>query len=275
MVLPHPSPLGEEGKGGETSLCKAMNDPILWVLPFIGMTGGFLSGLLGLGGGVVLLPLLTMAGKVPFKLAVGTTLVQVIIAAATGMLGHYWGGMVDVKVGLVLGIAGIAGGLMGSILSVHFSVQILEFIFLVVVGVAILLLLVSKRLYDVDPPRGNFNKLLGSTIGFGVGSLTGLLGVGGGFLIIPLMNYFLHVPLRIAIGTSLLIILISSVGTLIAKYQIGHIHLPITALVISGSVIGALLGAFVSRRAPVRFLWMALLTALAAVLITTGYRIFF
>jgi uncharacterized protein len=252
-----------------------MNDPILWVLPFIGLTGGFLSGLLGLGGGVVLLPLLIGAGKVPLKLAVGTTLVQVIIAAATGMIGHYRGGMVDLKVGLVLGIAGIAGGLTGSILTVYLSAQILEFIFLIVIGIAILLILISQKLYDMDPPRGNFNKILGSSIGFGVGSLTGLLGVGGGFLIIPLMNYFLHVPLRIAIGTSLLIILISSLGTLIVKYQIGHIHLPITSLVISGSVIGALLGVFVSRRTPVKFLRMTFLTALAVIFITTGYKVFF
>ena len=252
-----------------------MGDPILWPLPVIGLVGGFLSGLLGLGGGVVLLPLLIWTGNVPLKFAVGTTLVQVIIAAATGVLGHYRGGMVDLKAGLILGIAGIAGGFTGSVLSIHLSARFLEFIFLIVIGMAIFLLLLSQMLYDIDPQRRNFNKVLGSSIGFGVGSLTGLLGVGGGFLIIPLMNYFLHVPLRVAIGTSLLIILISSLGTLIVKYQVGHIDLPVTALVILGSVIGALLGAYVSRRTPVKVLRIVLLMALTVIFITTGYKVFF
>ena len=91
-----------------------MDDPILWALPFIGLVGGFLSGLLGLGGGVALLPLLTWVGRVPLKVATGTTLVQVMIAAATGLVAHYRGGMVDLTAGLVLGISGIAGGLVGS-----------------------------------------------------------------------------------------------------------------------------------------------------------------
>ena len=68
-----------------------MDDPILWALPFIGLVGGFLSGLLGLGGGVALLPLLTWVGRVPLKVATGNTLVQVMIAAATGLVAHYRG----------------------------------------------------------------------------------------------------------------------------------------------------------------------------------------
>ena len=110
-----------------------MDDPILWALPFIGLVGGFLSGLLGLGGGVVLLPLLTWVGRVPLKVATGTTLVQVMIAAATGLVAHYRRGMVDLTAGLVLGISGIAGGLVGSFLSGYLSTRLLEFIFLLIV----------------------------------------------------------------------------------------------------------------------------------------------
>ena len=252
-----------------------MDDPILWALPIIGLIGGFLSGLLGLGGGVVLLPLLTWAGNVPLKLATGTTLVQVIIAAAIGVIAHYRGGMVDFRLGLVLGIAGIAGGIAGSFLSVPLSTQSLEFIFLFIVGIAIVLLFISQKLYDIHPQGGKFNKILGSAIGFGVGSLTGLLGVGGGFLIIPLMIYCLNIPLRVAIGSSLLFILISSLGTFVVKFKIGHVHLLTTMLVISGSVIGALLGVYVSRRTQVKFLRLALLTILVLIFITAGYKVFF
>jgi uncharacterized protein len=252
-----------------------MDDPILWTLPFIGLVGGFLSGLLGLGGGVALLPLLTWVGRVPLKVATGTTLVQVIIAAATGVTIHYRGGRVNLRVGFVLGISGIVGGLVGSFLSVYLSTRFLEWIFLVVVGIAITLFSTQRKLYDHHDTRRDFKKVTGSLIGFGVGSLTGLLGVGGGFIIIPLMIYCLDIPLRVAIGTSLLVILISSVGTLAVKYGIGQVHLLITLLVISGSVIGALLGAHASRRMAVRFLRLALLIILVSIFLTAGYKVVF
>ena len=108
-----------------------------------------------------------------------------------------------------------------------------------------------------------------------MGILAGLLGVGGGFIIIPLMTYFLKIPLRVAIGTSLLIILISSLGTLGAKFKIGHVNLLITLLVISGSVIGAFLGAFISRRTHVKSLRLVLLSTLVLIFITVGYKTFF
>lgn len=248
----------------------------IWVaLPFIGLMGGFLSGLLGLGGGVILLPLLAFVGRVPLKLATGTTLIQIFIAAAIGVFPHYRTGMVDLKAGLLLGIAGVTGGFAGSLLSVPLSIRILEIIFLFVVGLAMILLFIPLKLEDKNYKKGNFNKAFGITIGFGVGILAGLLGVGGGFIIIPLMTYFLKIPLRVAIGTSLLIILISSLGTLGAKFKIGHVNLLITLLVISGSVIGAFLGAFISRRTHVKSLRLVLLSTLVLIFITVGYKTFF
>ena len=252
-----------------------MENTILTVLPFIGLMGGFFSGLLGLGGGVIMLPLLSVVGRVPLKLATGTTLVQVTIAAAIGMLSHYQGGMVDLKAGLILGMAGIAGGFVGSLLSVPLSIRFLESIFLFVVALAIILLFIPLELEDKNYRKGNFNKAFGIAIGFGVGVLAGLLGVGGGFIIIPLMTYFLKIPLRVTIGTSLLIILISSFGTLGAKFKIGHVNLLITFLVISGSVIGAFLGAYVSRRTQVKSLRLVLLSILVLIFITVGYKTFF
>jgi uncharacterized membrane protein YfcA len=252
-----------------------MENTILTALPFIGLIGGFFSGLLGLGGGVIMLPLLSVVGRVPLKLATGTTLVQVIIAAVAGMLFHYRGGMVDLKAGLILGMAGIAGGFVGSLLSVPLSIRFLESIFLFVVALAIILLFIPLELEDKNYRKGNFNKAFGIAIGFGVGVLAGLLGVGGGFIIIPLMTYFLKIPLRVTIGTSLLTILISSFGTLGAKFKIGHVNLLITLLVISGSVIGAFLGAFVSRRTHVKSLRLILLSILVLIFITVGYKTFF
>ncbi len=252
-----------------------MENVVIWVLPLIGFIGGFMAGLLGVGGGVIMLPLLTFIGGVTLKLATGTSLAQVLIVSATGMLTHYRGGMVDLKAGLILGITGAAGGFGGSFLSVYLSTRSLEIIYLFVVSQAIILLFIPQKLEDEDYRKGDFNKVAGIATGLGVGSLAGLLGVGGGFIIIPLMTYVLKIPLRVAIGTSLLIILIISLGTLGAKFGVGHVNPFITVFVLSGSVVGAFLGPYVSLRSPVKLLRLILLLMLVLILITVGYKTIF
>ena len=245
------------------------------VLPLIGLFGGILSGLLGLGGGVIILPLLTLIGRVPLKLATGTSLVHVMVAAATGMLSHYRAGKVDSKGGFLLGGVGIAGGFLGSFLSVPLSVRALNLIFLFLVALAIFLLFIPLKSDAGDYIKGSFNKTEGILVGLGCGFLVGLLGVGGGFILIPLMIYLLKIPLRETIGTSLLIILISSVGTFGPKYGVGHIDITITLLVVSGSVGGALLGAYISRKVHVKYLRFILISLLSLIFISMGYNVFF
>lgn len=252
-----------------------MENISLTPLPLIGLIGGFLSGLLGLGGGVIMLPLLTLVGGVPLKLATGTSLVHVLVAAATGMLSHLHAGMVDFKAGFILGMAGIAGGFWGSFLSVPLSTRSLNFIFLFLVVSAIFFLFIPLK-SDVETYiKGNFSKIEGILIGLGCGLLVGLLGVGGGFILIPFMIYTLRISLRVTIGTSLMVILISSLGTFGAKYGVGHIDVIITLLVIPGSVVGALLGAYVSRKIHIKFLRWILVSLLCLIFITVGYKTFF
>jgi uncharacterized membrane protein YfcA len=88
------------------------------------------------------------------------------------------------------------------------------------------------------------------------------------------MTYFLRIPLRVAIGTSLLFIFITSLGTIWAKIGVGHIHASTTLLVLSGSMTGALIGPSVSRKVPVRFLRLALIVLLILILIVFGYKTF-
>ena len=251
-----------------------MENSSLSVLPLIGLIGGFLSGLLGLGGGVIMLPLLIFLGGVPLKLATGTSLVHVLVAAATGMLSHLHAGMVDFKAGLILGAAGILGGFLGSFLSVPLSTVSLNLIFLSLVALAIIFLSIPLKPYEGKYIKGNFRKIEGILIGLGCGLLVGLLGVGGGFILIPLMIYILRIPLRVTIGTSLMIILISSLGTFGAKYGVGHINVTITFLVVSGSMVGALFGAYVSRKTHAKFLRWILLSLLCLIFIYVGYKTF-
>jgi hypothetical protein len=252
-----------------------MENVFLPVLPLLGLIGGFLSGLLGLGGGVIMLPLLTLVGGISLKLATGTSLVHILVAAVAGTLSHFRAGMVDFKLGLILGIAGIAGGFLGSFLSVPMSTHSLNLIFLFLVLSAIFLLFAPLKSNDETYRKGVFNKIEGVLIGLGCGLLVGLLGVGGGFILIPLMIYILRIPLRVTIGTSLMIIFISSLGTFGAKYGVGHIHLTITLLVISGSVVGALLGGYVSRKIRIKHLHLILISLLCLIFISVAYKTLF
>jgi len=246
-----------------------------FILPVIGLIGGFLSGLLGLGGGLVMIPLLIFLGGIPLKLATGTSLVHVLVAATTGMLSHLHAGLVDSKAGFILGVAGIGGGFLGSFLSVPLSTHSLNLIFLSLVALAMILLFIPLKLDEGKYTKGSFSKIEGILIGLGCGLFVGLLGVGGGFILIPLMIYILRIPLRVTIGTSLLIILISSLGTFGAKYGVGHIDVTITFRVVSGSIGGALLGAYISRKIHVKFLRLILLSLLGLIFISMGYGTFF
>jgi len=221
-----------------------------------------------------MLPLLTLMGGVPLKLVTGTDLVHVLVTSATSTISHYRRGMVDTKIGIFLGLAGIAGGLLGSVLSVPLSPYVLRVVYLSVVGLGAIILFLPAPLEFEGYRKGNFNRALGIAIGLGVGALTGLLGVGGGFITVPLMTYFLKIPLRVAIGTSLLSIFITSLGTIWAKIGVGHIHANITLLVLSGSITGALIGPSVSRRMPVRLLRLALIVLLILILAVFGYKTF-
>jgi hypothetical protein len=122
---------------------------------------------------------------------------------------------------------------------------------------------------------GQMNLILGIPIGLAVGFLAGLLGTGGGFLIIPVMVYFLKIPLRVAIGTSLLSILVTSLGTIWAKLGVKQIDSSITLLVLVGSIGGAFLGARVSKKLPVKLLRLALISLLLVILISVGSKTLF
>jgi len=252
-----------------------MGNTVLWILPFIGFFGGLIAGLLGLGGGVVIFPLLVFVGGIPLKLATGTGLLHIFFVSVIGGFIHHRRGKVDSKAGIFLGISGIVGGVVGSYLSLVLSDHSLQSIYLLVVILAIILLFIPQKLNHEGYKSGDFNRVFGVAIGFIVGCLAGLLGVGGGFIIIPLMTCLLKIPLRIAIGTSLLVIQITALGTILAKYSVGHIDLIITSLVLMGAVIGAILGAIVSLGSPVKLLRVILLSFLIMIFFYVGYKTFY
>ncbi len=221
----------------------------------IGAAGGLVSGLLGVGGAVILLPLLSTFGGLTMKEASGITIVQVVASALVSWLVYQRGRMVHLRLAVYMGTASAIGGFAGGYASQAFSPRAVEWLFLVVVLGAIVLLFLPVQ--EVAPKAGEyppFHSVLAVLLGAAVGLLAGILGAGGGFLIVPLMIGPLRLPTRLAIGSSPVVILISASFALAGKLLAGQIRPDLAAALVLGAAPSAYAGALIGRRLPSRFL---------------------
>ena len=247
-----------------------------WVL-ILGLGGGIglLSGLFGVGGGFLMTPLLIFLG-VPPAITVGSGAAQIVGASMSGMLAHWRRGNVDIRMGTVLLLGGLAGSTLG--------VQIFAFLrrigqvdliialaYVVILGaVGTLMLIESAR--ALDPARraaaGRRGKLhqhtwlhglplkmrfprsklyisaiLPLAIGAFVGTLTALMGVGGGFIMVPAMIYLLGMPTSVVVGTSLFqIIFVTANVTFLQSLQSQSVDMVLALLLLAGGAAGAQIG---------------------------------
>jgi uncharacterized membrane protein YfcA len=245
----------------------------LFLLLGLGALVGFLSGMFGVGGGFLMTPLLIFIG-VPPAVAVSSQANQITASSISGALAHWRRQGVDVRMGLVL----VAGGVVGSVAGVAIfsslrrSGQLDVFValayvtFLSIVGGLMLYESVSAMRRDpsIPPmPRGTrfaylqklpwkmsfpASKLEISvipvvTIGAVVGLLAALMGVGGGFIMVPAMIYILRMPTNVVIGTSLFqIVFVTALTTMLQAVQNQTVDVVLASILIVGSVVGAQMG---------------------------------
>lgn len=246
----------------------------------IGFGVGWLSGLFGVGGGFLLTPLLMLIG-IPPAVAVASGANQTLGASISGLIAQWRRRNVDWRMGLTL----FAGGLLGSALGVQIfallkrwgQVDVAVSLFYVVIlgvvgalmvresvtallrrrrgpaprrklhehtwlhGLPFKLRFRDSRLYiSVIPPLA---------IGFGIGMLSAIMGVGGGFMLVPAMIYILGMPTSIVIGTSLFqVVFVSANVTLLQAWQVGSVDIVLTMLLLAGGVAGAQFGAAMGTR---------------------------
>ena len=208
---------------------------------------GLSLGLIGGGGSIITVPILVYVIGVDPHEAIPMSLA---VVGATSLVGagmhHRRGGVVWRTAGL-FGVAGIAGAFFGSRLTYLVESRTLLLIFASLMLVVAILMLVrrepAERLTD---HRSIFWKAL--IAGAGVGVLTGFLGVGGGFLIVPALMLFGHLRVKEAIGTSLVVIAINCAAGLVGHLRFGGLNLRLTALVGIFAVAGALMGTRIAGR---------------------------
>lgn len=234
----------------------------------IGLVGGFMAGFLGIGGGIVIIPLLLYGAGLPVKLAMGISMVQAFFATLSGLLIHRRNRTVDVRLGISLGVCGLAGGTIGSFGSSFVSGRVLLTLYLFLVAIAIGLLIFAPR--HEKPITAPVELWKALPLGLGVGTLAGMLGVGGGFIMTPLMISVLRIPTRIAVGTSLLMILPTTVAGSLGKIATGQFDLLIALWIIAGSMVGAQFGGRANSRLSPRVIRATLVLLLIGIMIRTG-----
>ena len=241
----------------------------------LGLFTGFLSGLLGIGGGIVMAPLLLYAPPLfgfeplPMRIVAGLTIVQGLLACLSGALSHRRFRFVSDRLSLYMGVSIFIAAIAGGVGSRYVSNEILLFLFAGLALSASFLMLIPVK-GDINSPDVEsliFRRWRAVTAASGVGLLGGLVGQGGSFILIPLMTAFVQIPTRIAIGSNLAIVLLSSLAGFIGKATTGQINwlmaLPIALTVIPAAHLGSL----VSRKTPVTRLRrvLAVLIAVAAI----------
>ncbi len=228
------------------------------------------SGLLGIGGAVLLIPaymaippLVGMRGP-DVKEITGMTSVQVFAASVLGVVLHHRMGKVDRTVVLSMGIPVTAASLAGALVSGRVEENVLLTVFAVMVMVSAVLLIVGRRSRDDDDWSSRDLSIPAAvTLAAIVGFFGGMVGAPGAFILAPLMMVLLRIPTRVTIGSSLGIVLMSSLAASVGKAFVGQIVLLPALAAVAGALPGVVLGARLSGRLQTRTLrWvLAALTA--------------
>jgi uncharacterized membrane protein YfcA len=246
----------------------------------LGMGGvvGFLSGVFGVGGGFLMTPLLIFIG-IPPAVAVATEANQIVASSVSGVLAHWKRGNVDFKMGFALLFGGIIGSSLGVGLfsflrdlgQLDLAIKLSYVVFLGIIGVLMLIESINtiRRTKKQTPPKLHthnwmhglpfkmrfrrsrlyISALLPISIGLLVGLLAAIMGVGGGFIMVPAMIYLLGMPTVVVVGTSLFqIIFVTANVTVLQAVSTQTVDVVLALLLLTGGVIGAQIGVRVGVR---------------------------
>jgi uncharacterized membrane protein YfcA len=249
----------------------------------LGFVGAFVAGLIGVGGAIVLIPLLYYVppwlgvGALDIKLVAGVTMAQVLAAAVVGVVVHGEEGAVHRPLATVAGSSMALASLAGAVASRYVSGRALLAVFGTMGLIALLLTLIPPPPEPVVPPEANvaFDRKAAVVYPTVIGLMSGLVGAGGAFLIMPVLFGLMRLPLRLSIGTSLAIAGVAALAGFLGKVVTGQVPLWPTVVVVTGSLGGAAVGALVSHRAPTAVLRASLGAVIAVVTLRVWIDVLF
>ena len=256
-----------------------------WLLVSMGVATGLVGSLLGLGGGVFLVPFLTLALGVPIRVAVAASLISVIATASASATVNLSRGVVNMRLGLALEVATSVGGLLGGMTSALLSRRQLFVGFGLTLCAMGIVMAARSRRRNVIADTGLDPGVLGGRIeeaGKGyiyrvkrlplalvaslvAGAISGLLGLGGGIIKVPVLSSFCGIPIRVAAATSTFMIGVTAAASAFIYFGRGQLDLPLTAAIALGTLPGSLIGAHLSERVEARALKMIMAIVLVLV----------
>ncbi|TMS00596.1 sulfite exporter TauE/SafE family protein [Nonomuraea basaltis] len=206
---------------------------------------GIALGLFGGGGSILAVPVLVYLAGVPAKTAIAMSLFIVAVTSGVTAIGHARAGRIRWRTGLVFGAAGMAGAYGGGLIGPHLPEALLMAAFAAMMLATAIAMIRDRRAPAVAPPRRDLPIVHVIAEGAVVGLVTGLVGAGGGFLVVPALVLLGGLPMGVAVGTSLLVIAMKSVAGLA-----GYLHsvpvdwslaLPVTGAAVAGGLVGGVL----------------------------------
>ncbi len=212
------------------------------------IAAGLIAGVMGLGGGVLIIPALTIFVGVPIKQAVGISLTSVIATSMSSSTVYFKKDLVDMKVGILLAMSAVAGGISGGILGGYVSAAHLAFIFsAILIYSAVSLALKKEKTQVADAVYSRKTLWVFLVISYFAGILTGMLGIGGGVVFIPLLYLGLRMPMPIAIGTSAFKVGLTATAGAMIYFMRGDLDgvLSIIPPVVVGMIVGARVGGMI------------------------------
>jgi len=248
-----------------------------WLLIIFGFFIGILASMTGVGGGVFIVPILTFFYDFKVNAATGTSLTAIIFTALASTINYARQKRIYYRTGLVLALTTAPGAFVGSWVAKIAQEQVLGLtfgIFLVLVAVRMIIGLLRGKSEsmaqttrtDREVLRTGKMAIIGVALGFFGGFASGLLGIGGGVLIVPIMTIVLGIPIHIAVATSMFTIIFTATSGVTEYYLSGLVNFPTALLFALGTVVGAQVGAYTSGKISKRNLTMIF----CAILIVAG-----
>jgi uncharacterized membrane protein YfcA len=226
----------------------------------LGLVGGTLSGLLGIGGGLVIVPLLLYApvwlsfDSIDIRTATAVAVVQVTAATLSGTIAHRRRGSVYLRLAVTMSVASASGALIGGVISVWVPPGLLLLTTASLATIGALLMFLPARVDDLDvgaqPP---FNLVVVVVSGLVIGLVIGMNG-SGAFLMMPTLIYLVGLPTQIAIGTVLAVGFPTSLAAALGKIATGQVPLALAGIVVLGAIVGAQVGSWIGARTSARVL---------------------
>jgi uncharacterized membrane protein YfcA len=249
---------------------------IMLLLTTLGVFAGFLGGLLGIGGGIIVVPILVLVFNLDTRLAVGTSLVMISFTALSATIAYYRQRRIDWKVGIVSAVATVPGASIGAYATKFFSSNSLAIIF----GATILFIaavMLRRSFHErADPQkkhilasksvstRGIWSRRLVDRIGevfeydasiysglllLVLGGLaSGFLGIGGGLVVVPILTAVVGLPMHVAIATSMLTMIFTSISGVSTHIMLGNVNVEYAIPLVIGILGGTQIGAWTAKR---------------------------